>query len=135
MRTVIVGLFATAALLFVTVGSAQQAGPLMPTNLRSIGATETTVTLAWTGPPGNFSINGETKNSVTVGWSPAVDGAEAVTSYTVWKDGNIVGIANTNQFTFGGMPKGKAKTFRICVQGITISSLKSPQACGTITKL
>jgi hypothetical protein len=133
--TLLVGAVVATLLLFVTVGATAPGGPLPPTNLRVINVTQDSVQLAWTGPPGPFFILAETKNSVTVGWEPAMDGNEAVSSYTVWKDGNVVGNPTTNGFMFGGMPGRKAKTFRICVQAITISQLRSAQSCGTITKL
>lgn len=135
MKTILVGLFAAITLIFVTVGSSAPAGPLPPTNLRVTNVTEDSISLAWTGPPGDFFIVGDTKNSVTVGWQPASDGSDSVTSYTVWKDGVVVGNSSSNSFNFTGMPGKKAKTFRICVQANTSSGLKSAQACGTITKL
>ena len=119
----------------VTIGATE--GPLAPVNLQVISATEDTIELAW-GPtaPSEFfilDVSGKGTEKVTVGWEPSTDTRSVIASYSVEKNGVVVGSTSTNGFVFSGINK-KTNSFRICVTAKTASGLESAKACGTISR-
>jgi len=125
----------SALVLFIGGANGATALPSTPTNLQVVGATETSVTLAW-GPaqPGLFYGVSETKNSLTIGWGASQDTRSAIT-YTLYKDGNVLasGLTGT-QYTVPGLNGRKVTSFKTCVEAVNQAGQKSPQMCATWTK-
>jgi len=125
---------AMLSFLVIAVTWAATTGPAAPTNVQQIGATETSVTIAW-GPtqPGPFSNLGEPrKNTVLVGWGASKDSRSAV-HYELTKDGGSPLTVSANQYLVTGL--NRKTTFRVCVTAINVAGLRSPQSCVTFAKI
>jgi hypothetical protein len=119
----------------VALPGAAAIGPTTPVNLEAVGATETSVSLAW-GPsqPGAFLNLGQPRqNAVTVGWGASVDLRGAV-SYQLTRDGVLVASGLTQpSYTLQGLGP-KVVSMRLCVTASNPTGQTSAPTCGTWTR-
>jgi hypothetical protein len=131
-----------AALLLSSVvfllggATAATVGPAMPTNLEVVGATETSITLAW-GPaqPGAQIAFAETKNSLSIRWGASQDSRSAIT-YTVYRDGKLAASGLiTPEYVVNGLSGRKVSSFQLCIEAVNAAGQKSPQSCSTWSRV
>jgi len=75
--------------------------------------------------PTNLTVSNPTTSSLTLSWNAATDNV-AVTSYDIYKDGNLSGNTSNTTYTFNNLPSNT--TFQFYVIAKDIANNQSPQS-------